>query len=193
VDIATTLVSIAGGKMTSAPKLPGKDITTLLNDPEKAKEDALRIGSLFNYNMFAYIDQAFFSAIGKYFAEGGTPDDIGNQGFRPNLKKRGAIRSIFDGQYKFSRYFSPLEHHVPRTIELLFASNDLELFDLKSDPHEMKNLAVNRSKYGALLIMMNDKLNLLIEQEVGLDAGQMLPELDGANWELSPSIADIRL
>ncbi|MEH6473253.1 MAG: sulfatase-like hydrolase/transferase [Halopseudomonas sp.] len=192
VDLATTLVSMAGGD-AALKGLPGKDMTTLLDKPENATTDALREGALYNYNMFAYIDQEFFSSIGKFFAEGGTPANIAKQGFRPNLKKRGAIRSVFDGQYKLTRYFSPLEHHVPKTFEQLFAHNDVELYDLSNDPVEMKNLALDRNQYAAVIQMMNDKLNLLIEQEVGEDAGQMLPSIDGADWRLPPSIRNIRL
>jgi len=66
-----------------------------------------------------------------------NPADISKQGWRPNLSKRGAIRSAFDGRYKLNRYFSPLEHHTPRSIEELYANNDVELFDLISDPNEM--------------------------------------------------------
>jgi arylsulfatase len=193
VDIATTLVSLAGGDPTSIKGLPGKDISKLLENPESAPTNALREGALYNYNMLAYIDQDFFASIGKFFAKGGTPADLPNQGFRPNLKKRGAIRSVYNGQYKLNRYYSPLEHHIPKTIEQLFANNDVELYDLINDPLEMKNLALNRNKYGDTIQMMNDKLNALIENEVGKDIGQMLPTVEGANWKLSPSIKNIRL
>lgn len=193
VDIATTLLSIARGKTVSVKDLPGKDITTLLGNPEAAAIDALRVGALYNYNMLAYLDAAFFTNINKFFAEGGKPEEIANQGFRPNLKKRGAIRSICDGQYKFNRYFSPLEHHIPRSIEQLFAYNDVELFDLKNDPLEKKNLSLDYQKYGDLILTMNNKLNLLIEQEVGEDIGQMLPGDDDVGWRLSPEIKYLRL
>ena len=143
--------------------------------------------------MFAYIDQAFFASVGKFFAAGGKPDNLASQGFKPNLKKRGAIRSAFDGQYKLNRYYSPLEHHLPKTVEQLFASNDLALFDVSNDPFEMKNLAVNKSQYGEIIKMMNDKLNLLIEQEVGDDVGQMLPSINGTDWKLSLSLSDLRM
>jgi len=67
------------------------------------------------------------------------------------------------------------------------------LYDLHNDPLEMKNLALNRNKYGDIIQMMNGKLNALIEHEVGEDIGQMLPAVDGTDWKLSPSIKIIRL
>ena len=193
IDIATTLISLTGGDPTSIKNLPGKDISTLLKEPEAAPVNALREGALYNFNMFAYIDENFFTQIGEFLKKGGKPEDLPKQGFKPNLKKRGAIRSVYDGIYKFSRYFSPLEHHTPTTIEQLFANNDVELFDLVNDPMEMKNLALNRNKYSDVIQMMNKKLNILIETEVGDDAGKMLPKANGTNWELSPAFKDTRL
>ena len=193
VDIATTLVSIARGTTAEISGLPGKDITSVLADPESAAFDALRDGALFNFNMFSYVDADFLGNITRFFAEGGNPQDLPAQGFRPNLKKRGAIRSVYDGRYKFNRYFAPQEHHVPETIEQLFASNDVELFDLQNDPLELQNLAVDQSSYGDLIMAMNAKLNLLIEQEVGEDIGQMLPGGEGANWQLSPELQNLRM
>ena len=193
VDIAPTLVSIAGGKTSEEKGVCGKDITPLLENPEAAALDELRPGALYNFNMLGFVDGDFLPSVGKFLAEGGNPKDIPNQGFRPNLKKRGAIRSIYDGHYKFNRYYSPLEHHSPRTLEELYASNDVELFDVKADPLEMKNLAVDPKKHGDLLLAMNEKLNLLIEQEVGEDLGQMLPGGADANWRLSPEIKNLRM
>jgi arylsulfatase len=193
VDIATTLISMAGGDVSSMEGLPGKDISTLLGDPESAPVDALRDGALYNFNMLGFVDEAFFMSVGRYFAEGGKPQDLPNQGFRPDLNKRGAIRSIFDGKYKFSRYFSPLQHHVPKTLEQLFANNDLELYDLESDPLEINNLASNPQKYSDLIHNMNEKLNVLIADEAGEDEGQMLPSIKGNTWKLSSSFRDLRL
>ncbi len=193
VDIATTLISLAGGKPSPQSNLPGKDISPLLKNPESAKFDAIRTGALYNYNMLAFVDGDFLSKVSKFLREGGKPTEIADKNWRPNLNKRGAIRSVFDGRYKFNRYFSPMEHHTPKSIEELFANNDVELFDVKSDPNEMQNLATDKRANGDLIVAMNNKLNALIDSEVGDDDGQMLPTGKDVNWKLDPSISKLRM
>ena len=78
-------------------------------------------------------------------------------------------------------------------LEELFAFNDVELFDLEADPHEMQNLAQEQRANGDLLLEMNDNLNALIEDEVGEDFGQMLPGDDPVRWRLDPTIHKIRM
>ena len=101
-----------------------------------------------------------------------------------NLTNRGAIRSVTDGRYRFSRYFSPLQHNLPQTMEQLLEYNDVELFDLQTDPHEMRNLAVDTKTNGELLVAMNQKLNEIIATEVGDDDGSFLPE-NKAGWAIT--------
>jgi hypothetical protein len=102
---------------------------------------------------------------------------------QPDFTLRGALRSVFDGRYRFTRYFSPLAHNRPTTMEALVAANDLELFDLRSDPDELRNLATNASANGELMLAMNAKLNGRIDEEVGTDDGSWLPLRDG-RWQL---------
>ncbi len=193
LDIATTLVSLAGGNPESESDLNGRDISSVLRDPEAAPLDAIRPGAIYSYNMFAYLDSEFMLQISAFLRNGGDPAELPNKGWRPNLGNRGAIRSVFDGRYKLNRYFSPQEHHTPRSVEELFSGNDVEMFDIKVDPHEMNNLAMNRRANGDLLIAMNEKLNALIEFEVGEDIGQMLPGGADANWTLDPKISHLRM
>jgi hypothetical protein len=57
----------------------------------------------------------------------------------------------------------------------------------------MNNLAIDRKKYGDLILTMNNKLNLLIELEVGDDLCQMLSGGDDAAWRLSPELKHLRM
>ena len=59
--------------------------------------------------------------------------------------------------------------------------NDVELFDLEADPDEMQNLSTEPKKHGDLLLAMNDKMNALIDAEVGVDDGSFLPGED-VDW-----------
>ncbi|MGI9200582.1 MAG: sulfatase-like hydrolase/transferase [Woeseiaceae bacterium] len=193
LDITTTVISMAGGDPDSEKNLYGKDFSPLLHDPASAPYDAIRPGALFNYNMFAYLDREFISNISTFLRDGGDPADLPNQSWRPNLANRGAIRGVYDGRYKLNRYFSPQEHHLPQSLEELIGSNDVELFDTENDPHEVNNLALDLTKNGDLMVAMNDKLNALIESEVGEDIGQMLPGGEDADWTLDPSISRLRM
>lgn len=106
------------------------------------------------------------------------------EGYRPDMKKRGSLRSTFNGRYKFTRYFSPLERNSPRTMDDLFQNNDVELFDLATDPQEMNNLARDRRNNGALIMAMNAQLERIIKAEVGADDGREMPNIPTIDWTI---------
>jgi len=190
VDLAPTLLALTGiGEQqlkTISRDLPGKDLSALLAAPERADETAVREGALFCYNMLAYLDGDFLIKAVDYLQKGGKPADIKAAGIVPDLGKRGAVRSVFDGRYVFARYFSPKQHNRPTTLEELLRLNDVELYDTRTDPYEMTNLAAPTLRKRELLVAMNDKLNRLIDAEVGEDRGQMMPGGIEAGWEVTP-------
>jgi arylsulfatase len=194
LDIAPTLIALTHAspdkKAAITQELPGRDFSQVLAAPDKAALDAVRDGQLFCFNMFASLDGSFLQKARDLLKQGG-PAKIKEAGLRPDMMKRGAIRSVFDGRYQFTRYFSPKQHNLPDSIESLFALNDVELFDTQSDPHEMNNLAMDREKNADLLMAMNAKLNRLIDEEVGEDVGQMLPGGVDGGWVATPAVNDL--
>jgi len=194
LDIAPTLVSLTNAspekKAAIAQALPGKDFSPVLAAPEKAGLEAVRDGQLFCFNMFATVDGSFLQKARDLLRQGGAAK-IQEAGLRPDLRKRGAIRSVFDGSYQFTRYFSPRQHNRPESIEELFKLNDVELFDLQADPNEVDNLVLEPKKHADLIVAMNAKLNRLIDAEVGEDAGQMLPGGVDGGWVATPAVNDL--
>jgi arylsulfatase len=96
------------------------------------------------------------------------------------LDKRGFLSFTFDGRYKFGRYYAPTAFNTPRTLEEILADNDVQLFDLQSDPDEMHNLAVEPEKNRETILRMNALLNDLIAKEVGANDGAFLKPFLGA-------------
>ncbi len=190
LDIAPTLVAFSGAAPEQRARilkgLPGADFSGLLAAPERAGVDAVRDGALFNYNMFAYLDGDFLHAAVAHLRKGGKPNELKQAGIVPDMMKRGAVRAVYDGRYVFARYFSPKQHNRPESLEALYRLNDVELYDTKVDPVEMNNLAAGTGPNRDLVAAMNDKLNRLIDAEVGEDRGQMLPGGVEAGWEVTP-------
>jgi arylsulfatase A-like enzyme len=195
LDLAPTLVSLTNAspekKAAIIQALPGKDFSPVLTAPEKAGYDAVRDGQLFCFNMFATLDGDFLIKASEILKQPGGPAKLKEAGLHPNFMKRGAIRSVFDGRYQFTRYFSPKQHNHPTSIEQLFQLNDVELFDHQTDPNEVNNLALDPKKHADLIMAMNAKLNTLIDTEVGEDVGQMLPGGVDGGWVATPAVNDL--
>ena len=94
----------------------------------------------------------------------------------PDLSNRGFLSFVFDGRYKYARYFAPNKFNTPKTLEDIFKYNDVELFDLKNDSGEINNLAAYPEAHKELIIRMNNLLNEMIEKEVGANNGDFLPK-----------------
>jgi hypothetical protein len=122
---------------------------------------------------------------GEAISAGKNPaESIKASGFKPDLKKRGSVRTAFDGRYKFSRYFAPVDRNKPENLTDLYKANDVELFDLQTDPSETTNLAVEREKNRDLVTAMSNKLESLIKAEIGEDNGREMPEISTITWTI---------
>ncbi len=188
IDIVPTLLSMAGVKPgqvgeLAGRELPGRDLSTALGSPGSQSVNAVRPATLFTYSGLASNDAAVFDFAARAVMAGKDPkEEAKREGFKPDLRKRGHVRSTFDGRYRFTRYFSPLDHNSPKTLDELFKWNDVELFDLSSDPMEVNNLAVDRAAHADLLTTMNGKLEAVIKLEIGKDDGRELPNIAGIDW-----------
>ena len=190
IDFVPTLLSMAGVKPGQVSEiagqdLPGRDISAVLTNPPSADVHAVRDSVLFTYSGLVTNDHEIFKLNAEAKAAGKKPMvELIKAGYRPDMKKRGSLRTVFDGRYKFSRYFSPVERNQPKTIEELYQWNDVELFDLKNDSVEMKNLAINKSGNSKLIMTMSTKLEAIIKAEIGIDDGREMPNIPTVDWTI---------
>ena len=145
---------------------------------------------MFNYNMFAYLDGDYLNKAVAHIKQGGKPKQLKEAGIVPDMMKRGAVRMVYDGQYVFARYFSPKQHNRPTTLEDLSGSTMSSCSTSKPIPGNEES-RTDGKQHHELVVAMNEKLNRLIETEVGEDRGQMLPGGIEAGWEVTPETMEL--
>ena len=111
LDLVPSILAMTGAdkkqKSEVADKLHGHDVSPLLQSPNEAPVDAIRDGALFCYGMWCYMDADW---LGKILAAAKAKEKLTKETApKPDATKRGNIRTVYDGRYKFSRYFSPVD------------------------------------------------------------------------------------
>ena len=190
LDLAPTLLGFAGlddDDMTARhADLKGIDLGTALGgtDVGTRRDDT---GILIYYGIMLLAMEARKARAAMEQALQTPPEERrpppADRPFQP-LDDRLMIRAIHSGRHKFARYFAPAEHHRPADWETLTSHDDLELYDLDSDPQEMNNLAADADANKDLILDLNQRLNALIEREIGADDGREFPG-DGVHYNLA--------
>ena len=123
LDLLPTLVGLTGlpevNRPAAAKALPGRDFSSLLVDPEKAGMDAVRPGVLFNYVGVSTVDGDYLRQL-VTATLAGQPNPPVTQA---KLDKRGFVSFVFDGRYKFARYYAPAAFNTPQTLEEILKNN----------------------------------------------------------------------
>ncbi len=190
IDVVPTLLSLAGvdaAKMGefAGRDLPGRNFAGVLSNPRAAGLNSVRESVLFTFSGISANDSEVIRFVSEARAAGRDPKSVLKEaGYRPNMKKRGSLRMAFDGRYKLTRYFSPVERNQPRDLDELFRWNDVELFDLANDPNEMTNLALDRERHAEVLLSMTRKLDTVMRAEFGPDDGAEMPPFEGIDWSI---------
>ena len=190
LDLVPSLLAMAGVASRgidelAGRRLPGKDFSGALSDPGKAQLHSVRESVLFTYSGLATNDGDAVKLFADAKAAGEDPRKVmQTSGFRPNLTKRGSLRTMFDGRYKFSRYFAPAQRNVPTNLDDLYRFNDVELYDLQTDPAELTNLAAERGDNAELVLASSRKLEAVIKAEIGVDDGREMPQLQDIDWRI---------
>ncbi|HUO48212.1 MAG TPA: sulfatase-like hydrolase/transferase [Acidimicrobiales bacterium] len=162
VDLAPTLLAFAGVEDAVAhaefPGLSGRSFAPVLEGHD------IRRGVLTAVENVTNLDAGFW----RHFDDPEVATKIMSGELRPDWTKRGFLRGYTDERYSFGRYFSPLEPNRPKTVDELFAANDVVLYDRLEDPAEMVNLAADPARRH-LVAQCSDRLEELISAEIGDD------------------------
>jgi len=175
LDLAPTLIDWATDGDTQqfqqiAGELRGHSLVPAVKNPTIDIRNAE--GALFCFEMISMIDSAF------------VLDPALQPAYHVDLNKRGFVRGIITPEYKFARYFAPLNFNSPADNEALYQNNDVELYVYGSD--ETENLAWPQGNSADIVNMMNQKLNALIAREIGTDDGREVQPDGGFRGGLLP-------
>ena len=169
LDLAPTFVDIAtnsDAQMDSIKAgIKGYSLLPAVDNPAVDVRNGQ--GALFVYDMISMMDADMVS----------VPLSESTVDIRVDLSKKGYLRGIITADYKMGRYFSPLHFNTPTCLDSLYANNEVELYEYGSD--ETENLAWPKGNNEELVTAYNNKLNALIEREVGEDNGSEVQYFKG--------------
>ncbi len=125
VDLAATIAAWGGVDIDTTPTLSGRDLRPVIDDPNRAGRD---------YVLFSQ-DSAQSGLI---------------------RSSRYAVRGFFDGETKYARYYgigggverngTAAAHSKVFDVDAEFDDHDHEWYEIDNDPHELVNLAHDRSR-----------------------------------------------
>ncbi|MEM0975899.1 MAG: sulfatase-like hydrolase/transferase [Pseudomonadota bacterium] len=183
LDFAPTILGLVGADKKATKdrytNIKGIDISEDITNASTARTRDKK-GALLTYCVTHHADPNFAAAaLENQIIEGPFSKvlNMAGAGFVPDMSSKSFMRGVVTDRYKFGRYFSARDHHLPKDLEELRSQNELELFDLQADPGETMNMAALAPD--ALLLQLNRQLNDLVDEEVGVDDGEYLP---GPSW-----------
>lgn len=189
LDLATTFLSWGGlgddEIRQRYPKLKGRNLRGVFEaphaaEPPRGSASSPGDGALINWDGLNMLDPewAMHGALAELVRFGGSSslgeEDLVRAGEKygaPDMRKRTFYRAVSDGRYKLVRWFSPSEYGIPRTVDALYATSDVALYDLSADPGETNNVGdpSHPDHDPELVERMLAKLVHLIDTELGED------------------------